>query len=86
MNFVISLGWLERLGIISNRVPPIESVGLFQNSAGSERAGVGYELERLVVVREHQYGRSRESGDKGAKSSFLSIPPKKWGVFMCQVG
>jgi hypothetical protein len=86
VNFVIALGWLERLGIVRNRVPPVQCIRLFKNSTGSERAGVGYEPERLVVVREYQYGRSRESCDEGSKSSFLSVPPKKWGVFTCQFG
>ena len=29
VDLVIALSWLERLGIICNRVPPIQCVGLF---------------------------------------------------------
>ena len=83
MNFVIALRGLERLGIVRDGVPPIQGVGLFKDSAGCESASIRNKPERLVMVGERQYGRGRESRDEGAKRSFLSIPPKKWGVFTC---
>ena len=84
MDFIVTLSGLERLGIICNWVPPIQCVGLFKNSAGYKCASISNKPEWPVMVGERQYGRGCESGDEGSKSSFLSIPPKKWGVFTCQ--
>jgi len=50
MNSVILFRRLKGLGKVSNRVPSIEKVGLFQDSTSGKITGICYEPKGLGVV------------------------------------
>ena len=54
MHNIVSFSGVHRLGEVCHRVLSVEFVGLFQNRAKGEVACIGDQVERSIVVGEHQ--------------------------------
>src|SRR6266404_7896242 len=85
MNSVITLGRLEGLGKVSNRVPTIEKVRLFQDSASGKITGICDELKGLGVIRQ---GKDRSLGklaNECGERSLMCQSPLEGSILQGQV-
>jgi hypothetical protein len=51
MNFIVTFCWLQGLGVVSNWMPMVQGIRLFQNSTCSKVTSVCYEVKWYVVVQ-----------------------------------
>jgi hypothetical protein len=71
MNFVVLLCRLHGVGMISDRIPPVQSIRLFKNYTRGKVTVISDEVEQFAVVRNGKNMGCDKSLDEDAKSGFL---------------
>jgi len=68
--------------VVSDRVPLIKEVRLFEDGSKGKVTGVHDEAEWAEAIRKHEDWSSSEAMDKCVECGLVVRAPKEWGVFL----
>ena len=68
--------------MVSDWVPSIKEVRLFEGGSEGEVAGVSDEVEWAEAIWKHEDWGSGETVDKCVECGLMGRSPKEWGVFL----